>query len=472
MPFLLEKEAMRHSISDPAKSPYKPRLTRMSLLTSGLVVAVLATAGLAGGAPTGDGAGIPVKVLEERRQALFDLLDPGIAVIGAAERWGFDLYPQASDFRQDNGFYYLTGIETPDAWLVMMKGEDGSGRTLVYAPERDPAAEMWTGRQLGMDEVKERSGAAVRPLSEFEAEIASRALGPGMTNTYPRVYLSFGNSRGQTRELVELAMKAGRSLSDVDPLLAQLRLVKDSVELARLRRAIDITAEAQREAMKAARPGMYEYELEAVVEYFFQSRGAERVGFPTIVGSGPNSVVLHHDKNRRRMEDGDLVVIDAGAEYGYYTADVTRTFPVNGKFTSRQRKIYELVLATQKTVIDSVRPGTTVWELERIARRYMRDHSKGLCSGGCDRYFAHGLSHWLGMDVHDVGDPMATLKPGMVLTIEPGIYLADEGLGVRIEDDVLVTESGHEVLSSEAPKTVEEIETLMKKSPRISSGGA
>ena len=159
------------------------------------------------------------------------------------------------------------------------------------------------------------------------------------------------------------------------------------------------------------------------------------------------------------MEEGDLVVIDAGAEYGYYTADITRTFPVSGKFTKRQRKVYELVLATQKTVIDSVRPGRTVWDL--------RGNSDGLCTGGCDRYFAHGLSHWLGMDVHDVGDYSAKLEPGMVLTIEPGLYLADEGLGVRIEDDVLVTETGHEVLSIGAPRTVEEIEALMKEASRF-----
>jgi len=446
----------------------KSKSNRTSLLTSLFILAVLLLTGLAAGAAAGgDGTAIPVKVLEERRQALFDLLDPGVAVIGAAERWAHDVYPQASDFRQDNGFYYLTGIETPDAWLVMLKSEDGSGKTLIYAPPRDPAAEMWTGRQLGMEEVKERAGATVRPLSDFGSEVIDRLLGAGMAAAYPRVYLSFGSGREQQRELVESAMKAGRTISDVDPLLSGLRLVKDSVELARLRRAIEITAEAQREAMSAARPGMYEYELEAVVEYVFRSRGAERVGFPTIVGSGPNSVVLHHDRNRRRMEEGDLVVIDAGAEYGYYTADVTRTFPVSGEFTSRQRKVYELVLATQKTVIDSIRPGRTVWELEKIARSYMREHSEGLCSSGCDRYFNHGLSHWLGMDVHDVGDRMATLEPGMVLTIEPGIYLPDESLGVRIEDDVLVTKVGHEVLSVGAPRTVDEIESLMKKDPRI-----
>jgi Xaa-Pro aminopeptidase len=275
-----------------------------------------------------------------------------------------------------------------------------------------------------------------------------------------------GEETAQTKEFVELALESMRTISDVGALLAELRVVKDSVELARLRRAIDITAEAQREAMKAIRPGMFEYQLEAVVEYVFHSLGAERVGYPSIVGSGPNSVILHHDKNRRRMEEGDLVVVDVGAEYGYYTADVTRTFPVSGKFTERQRAIYELVLAAQKTVIDSIGPGIRVAQLEQLARRYMKEHSDGLCGDAtCDRYFRHGLGHWIGMDVHDVGGYGRLLEPGMVLTIEPGIYLADESLGVRIEDDVLVTGDGHEVLSAHAPKGVEEIEALMKEEP-------
>jgi Xaa-Pro aminopeptidase len=263
---------------------------------------------------------------------------------------------------------------------------------------------------------------------------------------------------------VTAAVTGRRSIVDLGAPLANLRVVKDEVEIARLRRAVEITVEALRQAMRAVRPGMYEYELEATIEYEFRSRGADRVGFPSIVGSGPNSVVLHYDRNRRRMESGDLVVVDVGAEYGYYTADVTRTFPVSGEFTPRQREIYDLVLATQRAVIDSIRPGVSVWELERLARSYMRDHSKERCGRlSCDRFFAHGLSHWLGMEVHDVGDYSAPLLPGMVITVEPGIYLPDEGLGVRIEDDVLVTEHGHTVLSKEAPKTVAEIESLMKR---------
>lgn len=407
---------------------------------------------------------VPVEVLARRRAALLALLEPGIALVRSADRRSLREHPQDSDFRQDNNFYYLTGLETPGSWLVMFKPERGPGKLLLYLPERDPAKEVWMGPQLGPgSKVTELTGIeTVHATSEFEAEIASRLAQPEAFREYPRLYLPLGEGAESNREIVELAVQARRSISDLGKPLAELRLVKDSVELARLRRAIAITVEAHREAMKAARPGMHEYQLEAVVEYVFRSRGAERVGFPSIVGSGPNSVILHYDRSRRRMEESDLVVIDIGAECGYYTADLTRTLPVSGKYSPRQRAIYKLVLATQAVVIDSVRPGITFWELERIARSHMRVHSKGLCGGGgCDRYFLHGLGHWLGMDVHDVGNYATPFAPGMVVTIEPGIYLADEDLGVRIEDDVLVTEDGHEVLSADLPRSVAEIEGLM-----------
>jgi Xaa-Pro aminopeptidase len=214
--------------------------------------------------------------------------------------------------------------------------------------------------------------------------------------------------------------------------------------------------------MRVARAGIWEYELEATIEYTFRRLGAERVGFPTIVASGPNAVTLHYDKNRRQVRAGELVVEDVGAEFGYYTADVTRTIPASGRFSPRQRALYDLVLSTQQTAIDSVRPGTTLLSLNRIAQTYMRDHSADLCgSETCLPYFIHGLSHWLGMDVHDVGSLGSRLEPGMVLTVEPGIYLPAEGLGIRIEDDVLVTADGHEVLSRTAPRTTGEIEEIM-----------
>jgi Xaa-Pro aminopeptidase len=240
-------------------------------------------------------------------------------------------------------------------------------------------------------------------------------------------------------------------------------LIKDADEIWRMRRAIDITAEAQREAMVAMQPGMQEYEVEAIIEYVFRRNGAERVGFPSIVGAGVNSTTLHYDKSRGPLDEGDLIIMDIGAEFGYYSADVTRTAPVSGRFSDRQRELYELVLATQQAAIDSVYPGMTVGQLNQIARNYMREHSGDLCEpGDCTQYFVHGLAHWLGMDVHDVGDYRTPLAPGMVLTIEPGMYLPAERIGIRIEDDILVTDNGFEILSAGAPRDPGEIERLMR----------
>jgi Xaa-Pro aminopeptidase len=255
----------------------------------------------------------------------------------------------------------------------------------------------------------------------------------------------------------------GGDVRNVCPIVDSLRLIKDGDELARLQTAIDITTLGHIAAMQAARPGMWEYEIEAVLEGTFRRNGADRVGYPSIVGSGPNSTTLHYDVNRRQTREGDVVLMDAGAEWGQYTADVTRTIPVSGKFTARQKAIYDLVLAVQQAAFDSTRPGTTIERLNHVASSYMRAHSGSLCGDQtCDVFFFHGLSHWLGMDVHDVGDYITPLKAGMVLTLEPGIYLPQESLGVRIEDDVLVTATGAHWLSERAPRTTDEIERLMQ----------
>jgi Xaa-Pro aminopeptidase len=337
---------------------------------------------------------------------------------------------------------------------------------MLFLPPRNAAQERWTGPRLGPDSV----ATAVTGIADVHsADSVDRLLRPllfGFSSPARAggLYLKLDQKSGRDEKLREKVYGGpGLDVHDLRTVLAQLRVVKDADELQRLRRAIDLTANAQRAAMRAARPGMYEYQLEAEIEGTFRGEGAERVGFPSIVGSGVNSTVLHYDKNRRRTESGDLVVMDIGAEFGYYSADVTRTIPITGKFTQRQRDIYNLVLASQQAAIDSVRPGTTVGALNRIARNYMKEHSGSLCGERtCDAYFIHGLSHWLGMDVHDVGDYTTPLLPGMVLTVEPGIYLPEENLGVRIEDDVLVTADGHELLSAKAPRSVREIEEAMK----------
>ncbi len=380
-------------------------------------------------------------------------------------------YPQDSDYREKNDFFYLTGLEEPDAWLVLDARGPADRQARLYLQPRDPRTEQWTGARLGPGpEAVSLSGITdVRSTERAESEIgalvrdAAAANRPVLTDLKQgaadacRGYTMYGRSCAPALDAVEA--DASLSPQSLDRLVAQMRLVKDADEIRRLKRAIDITAAADSAVAAVIEPGMYEYQLEAVIEYTFRRNGAERVGFPSIVGSGPNSTTLHYDKNRRQMQAGDLVVVDIGAEYGYYSADVTRTFPVSGRFTDRQRAIYDLVLGAQQAAMDAVKPGVTLAALSRLARGYIDAHSGDLCGGtSCNRYFVHGLSHSLGMDVHDVGSMSGPLQPGMVFTIEPGIYIEDEQLGVRIEDDVLVTENGYERLSAGAPRAAAEIE--------------
>jgi len=412
----------------------------------------------------GMGRPVDTAAVALRRRALAARIGHGVALIPAAHERDLERdYVQDNDFRQTNTFFYLTELETQDAWLLIVAGGEGA-TTVLFLPPRTPSQERWTGLRLGPDSTAAArlSGIGrVLPTDSLDRVLAAalfRAAGP--------IYVPLDvTTRDETR-LKELVF-SGRDVRNIRPLVDSMRLVKDADEIARMRKAIDISAAGHIAAMQAARPGVWEYEIEAALEAAFRRNGADRLGYPSIVGSGPNSTTLHYDVNRRQTRDGDLVVVDAGAEWGQYTADVTRTFPVNGRFTPRQKAIYDLVLATQQTAFDSTRPGATVAQLNRIAREYMRAHSGTLCGErSCDAYFIHGLGHWLGMDVHDVGDYGTPLKPGIVLTLEPGIYLPAESLGVRIEDNVLVTATGAEWLSAKAPKTTAEIERLMSRPSR------
>src|SRR5213083_1492708 len=429
------------------------RLTSLALVT--LAVPFVLTAQTAGPAspigaynvvPELPGMGRPVDTaaVAARRRALLKRIGSGSVLIRAGHERNIEQdYVQDNDFRQDNTFYYFTELETQDAVLMMTARGPDSFETILFLPPRTPSQERWTGLRLGPDSVAVRlSGITkVLPLDSLEARVRA-ALQP-VYSPRPRQSDAWANN--------------------LTPIVDSMRAVKDADEIMRLRRAVDISVAGHVAAMRAARPGMYEYELEAALEDGFRRNGADRLGYPSIVGSGPNTTTLHYDVNRRKTENGDLVVIDAAAEWGQYTADVTRTFPVNGKFTPRQKAIYDLVLGAQQAAFDSTRPGTTIERLNRIAKDYMRAHSGTLCGVPCDAYFIHGLSHGLGMDVHDVGDYRTPLKQGMVITIEPGIYLPQEALGVRIEDDVLVTAAGAEWLSGKAPRTTDQIERLMRR---------
>jgi len=397
-----------------------------------------------------------------RRRALMLRIGPGSVLIPAAHERDLEKdYVQDNDFRQWNTFFYFTELETQDAWLLMTIGGRDSLQTVLFLPPRDPSQERWTGLRLGADSTAARlSGiATVLPIDSLDRRLFAarfRVGGP--------IYVPLDEKTRDERRILDLTF-GGSDVRNLNTLADSMRAVKDADEIARLRMAVNISVAGHIAAMRAARPGMYEYELEAVLEDGFRRNGADRLGYPSIVGSGPNSTTLHYDVNRRRTQDGDLVVIDAAAEWGQYTADVTRTFPVNGKFTPRQKAIYDLVLGAQQAAFDSVRPGMTMRRLEVIARRYMKEHSGTLCgSTTCDdgEIFNHGLGHPIGMDVHDVGFGRP-LEPGSVITLEPGIYLVAENLGVRIEDDVLVTATGAEWLSAGAPRTTDDIERLMKR---------
>ena len=409
------------------------------------------------------GAGRPVDrdATQARRERLLGRIGKGVIAVPAAKERDLEAdVLQDNDFRQDDYFFYLTGVETPDAWLVMASGGEAGRQVVLLLPDRDPSQERWTGLKLGPGADAERLTGIARSLSAEKLDSVVRVLARASGGP---LYTTLDAQRKGEQRVTDWVF-SGRDVRNVVPALDSMRIFKDPAELARLRRAIQITTQAQRAAMQAVKPALYEYQLEATIEYTFRNLGADRLGFPSIVGSGPNSTTLHYDANRRQMQDGDLVVADIGAEYGQYTADVTRTFPVNGKFTERQKAIYNLVLATQQAAIDAVKPGITVGELHRLAAGYMREHSGTLCGAkNCTEYFVHGLSHWLGMRVHDVGDYRTPLGPGAVITVEPGIYLPEESLGVRIEDDVLVTDTGHEVLSADAPRAPQEIEALMKR---------
>jgi len=438
-------------------------------LIAGFLIALPGLAAAQAGSPAGP---VSVERLQARRQALIARLKNGVAIIRGAEELSNDPpqsdYPQATAFRQDNDFFYLTGLETPDSWLIITAADSTRGEAHLFLPPRDPRQERWTGPQLGPGE--EAAAATGIPAANVHPSDS--------VETYLRrlVWQSRGATRGtfwfrrterETKPvfLRELALETPLvSTADLLRPLWDLRAVKDSDEIRRLTRAVEISAEGHVAAIKFVRPGAYEYEIVAFAVATFRRLGAVRLGYPSIVGSGINSTILHYDQNRRRTQLGDLIVMDMGAEFGYYTADVTRTIPVSGKFTARQKAIYELVLGAQQAAMDAVRPGATLGELGQIARKYIADHSGDLCgpgSGGCNRYFIHGLSHGLGMDVHDPLGSGTPLIPGMVFTIEPGIYLPEEALGVRIEDDVLVTSTGYALLSKGAPRTVTEIEKMM-----------
>jgi len=363
----------------------------------------------------------PLQEYRARRERLAQRIKGNVLVLRAAPE------QELVEYQQEKNFYYLTGFDEPNAILLLDASSEPS-QEFLFLPERKPAQERWTGPKLGpgADAEKATGFAKVLSTSQFDA------------------VLKTASDRA----------KSVYGLADVEKDIAYLRQVKSPTEIALLEKAIQITMKAQQAAAKTLAPGVMEYQVEAALEYEFRSNGAERPGFPSIVGSGPYSTILHYEKNERRIQAGDVVVVDIGAEYSGYSADVTRTYPSSGKFSTRQRELYQIVLDAQKAAIAKVKPGVKISDLHQAAMGHIR-------SKGYEKFFIHGTSHHIGLEVHDVGETSRPLEPNMVITVEPGIYIPEEEIGIRIEDDVLVTPTGYRVLST-SPKEIAEIEALVR----------
>ncbi len=395
-------------------------------------------------------------------------------------------------FRQESNFFYLTGFEE-SASIALLSPQD-EAPFQVFVQPRDKTKELWEGKILGPEAAKGKLGAdAAHP--SLPANVFDDAFINAIVRA-ERLYYRVGIDFNFDQRIFALLQRASRRLGrtgrplwpifDPSEVLGEMRLVKSKAEIARLQLAGHITAEAHVNAMRVTKPGMYEYEIEAVLYHAFRARGAQRVGYGSIVASGSNACVLHYVANNRRMEDKDLVLVDAGAEFDYYTADVTRVFPVSGTFTKEQREIYSAVLTAQKECIQQARPGKTMHDIHATAVEVLVEEMKKLkiLKGPTKSliknrdyfpWFPHSTGHWLGMDVHDVGkyycesyENYRKLQPGVVFTVEPGLYFPPDsnaparyrGIGIRIEDDILVTANGSQVLTSGVPKEVEEIETI------------
>ena len=475
----------------------------------------------------------------ERRQRFAAALGDALAVVpgGVESLRNGDVH---YEFRQASDFFFLTGFDEPDA-VAVINPAHAKERFVLFVRPRDREMEIWNGRRAGTEGAIATFGAdAAYTIDQLDVKLREYAV------ERPVLYYRLGNAAFDariTRLVAELRAARARGfappvrIEDPGPLLHDLRLRKSDAELVRLRRACAISRDAHAEAMRYAAPGMHEYEVQAALEYVFRVNGSARNAYPSIVASGANACILHYVENTRRMDAGDLLLIDAGCEYGYMAADITRTFPVSGRFTGPQRAIYEVVLRAQLAGIEAARPGVKYEAIHDAARRVLTEglvDLKLLPRGVADslamhhyrEFYMHGTGHWLGMDVHDVGDyrlhgASRALEPGMVFTVEPGLYIDPErqsvtyslreyseeeqwerryrlgiaaarkleeeekakapkvthpvprefrGIGVRIEDDILITAAGHEILTAGTPKTIDEVEHTCAESSRLPRG--
>lgn len=426
---------------------------------------------------------------QRRRQAVLAQMAPGSAALFFAApectRSADSEYP----YRQNSDFWYLTGFNEPEALLILIKSDETHNHSVLFNRLRDKTAEIWFGRRLGQEAAPEKLGVD-RALAFSEIDEQLHQLLNGLDVVYHAqgehayadtiVFAALDKLRRGSRQ----NLAAPATLTDWRPWVHEQRLFKSEEEIVAMRRAGEITALGHTRAMEKCRPGMFEYQLEGEILHEFNRHGARFPSYNTIVGSGENGCILHYTENESQMRDGDLVLIDAGCEYKGYAGDITRTFPVNGKFSAPQRAIYDIVLESLETALQLYRPGTSMQEVTTQVVRIMVNGlvNLGILKGDVDQlitdnahrpFFMHGLSHWLGLDVHDVGhygkDRSRLLEPGMVITVEPGLYIAPDadvpaeyrGIGIRIEDDILITADGNENLTASVVKSADDIEALM-----------
>ncbi len=440
--------------------------------------------------------GIDQKEYQQRREQLMEKVGKGTAIFHSAP-----IAVMHNDveyvFRQDSDFFYLTGFNEPEA-VAVLAPHHSEHRFILFVQPKDPAMETWTGYRCGVESAKEIYGA---DEAYSIAEISEKL--PQYLEKADRLYYHLGRDRAfndfilsQWQKLIATYPKRGNgpiALEDTNHLLHPMRLLKSPAEIETMRKATEISAAAHNRAMEFAKPGRYEYQVQAEIEYTFRLHGAIGPAYPSIVASGVNACVLHYIENNRQMHDNELLLIDAGCAYDYYNGDITRTFPVGGKFTPEQKALYSIVLEAQLQAIEKVQPGNPYNEFHDTAVSVLVDGliDLGLLVGDSEEiitdekykpFYMHRTGHWLGLDVHDVGqykhteETWQTLQPGQIVTVEPGLYLAPDlkpaegqpeipekwrGIGIRIEDDVLVTANGRDILTAAVPKSVEEIENRL-----------
>ncbi len=404
------------------------------------------------------------------RQKLGDVISQNSIAIFFAGQAPYKSADETYQFTPNRNFYYLTGIDEEKVIMVMVN-INGKVSEMLFIQENDSVMAKWVGETISEDKAKEVSGIEdIKFLKDFESTIASYFDRFSIDNLYldlERQEFNIPQTSSQNFAVDIMKRYPYVTVKNIYHDIALLRTIKREEEIELIKKAIDITYDGIKEIWSNAKPGMKEYEIEAYFNYILKKNGVKDFAFPTIAATGKNATILHYVDNNTKAEDGELMLLDLGAQYKYYNGDISRTFPINGKFSERQKEVYNIVLEANETVMKAVKPGVTTGELQDITKRVLAQGCKriGLIKEDSElnKYYYHGVAHPLGLDTHDVGPRNVELKPGMIITDEPGLYIEEEGLGVRIEDDILVTEDGYVNLSAHIIKSIEDIEMFMSK---------